>query len=91
MVRTPTIASVQYTPGNAPETQEQINRYMVEELRKISAAINLLALGHLDETHVAPDKPREGDIRLCDGTNWNPLGTGKKFVGYRGGAWLLLG
>lgn len=91
MVRTASISSVQYTPANAPETQEQINRYMIEELRKISAAINLLALGHLDVTHVAPAKPREGDIRLCDGINWNPLGTGQKFVGYRGGAWVLLG
>ena len=90
-MRTPTIASVQYTPGNAPETQEQINRYMVEELRKISAAINLLALGHLDETHVAPDKPREGDIRLCDGVNFNPTGAGKGFYGYYNAAWHLLG
>lgn len=23
--------------------------------------------------------------------SWNPLGTGQKFVGYRGGAWVLLG
>lgn len=90
-MRTPTIGSVLYSPNDPPQDPAQLQRYLREEVAKISAAITGLSLGHLDVTYVAPVKPRDGDIRLCDGTSWNPLGTGQKFVGYRGGAWVLLG
>ena len=50
----------------------------------------MLADGQLDTTTVAPAKPREGMIRLADGTLWNP-GSGSGFYGYRAGAWRLLG
>jgi hypothetical protein len=90
-VRTPTLASVQYTPDKVPDNAEELARYLTRELEKLQAAVAALAAGHLDVTTVAPTKPREGDFRLCDGVSWNPLGTGQKFVGYRGGAWVLLG
>lgn len=90
-MRTPTIGTAFYAPGEPPARTEDMQRYLREEFQKISAAVTALSLGHLDTTNVAPTKPREGDIRLCDGVNWNPLGTGKKFVGYYGGAWVLLG
>lgn len=38
---------------------------------------------------VAPDKPREGMIRLADGTNWNP-GSGIGLYQYLGGVWVKL-
>lgn len=91
MVRTANLSAVNYAPGIPPQNNADLQRFLFEELQRISAAINALSAGHLDNTNVAPSKPREGDIRLCDGTNWNPLGTGQKFVGYRGGAWVLLG
>jgi hypothetical protein len=90
-VRTPTLASVQYTPDKVPDDQAELARYLTRELEKLQSAIAALSAGHLDVTTVAPTKPREGDFRLCDGVSWNPLGTGQKFVGYRGGAWVLLG
>lgn len=90
-MRTTSIASALYTPNDPPEDPKQLQRYLREEVAKLSAVIQALSLGHLDATNVAPAKPREGDIRLCDGVSWNPLGTGQKFVGYRGGAWVLLG
>lgn len=90
-MRTPTIGTAFYAPGDVPSDPKELQRYLREEFQKIAAAVTALSLGHLDITNVAPTKPREGDIRLCDGTNWNPLGTGQKFVGYRGGAWVLLG
>lgn len=90
-MRTPTLGTAFYSPSEPPQKAEDINFYLREELQKIAAAVQALSLGHVDITNVAPTKPREGDIRLCDGTNWNPLGTGQKFVGYRGGAWVLLG
>lgn len=71
-MRTPSIASVQYTPENPPDEPEAFRRWALSELQKVSAAIQLLALGHLDETFVAPAKPRNGDIRFADGTRWNP-------------------
>ena len=46
--------------------------------------------GVLDPTYVAPTKPREGDLRLADGTSWNP-GSGAGFYGYYGSAWVKLG
>lgn len=83
--------SVFYAPAPPPSDPADLSRYLVDEFSKIQTAIMQLAEGHVDVTNVAPKRPREGDIRLADGTNWNPTGTGKKFVGYRGGAWVDLG
>ena len=90
-MRTPTIASAAYVPGDPPNDPKDLPRFLRQEFIKMAAAIDAVAAGHVDVTYVAPAKPRDGDIRLCDGTSWNPLGTGQKFVGYRGGAWVLLG
>jgi len=35
-------------------------------------------------------KPRNGDIRYADGTNWNPGGTGEGIYAYTNGAWAKL-
>lgn len=67
-----------------------MQRFLREELKKISYAIQALALGHVDKTTVAPGKPSEGDIRLADGVNWNP-GSGQGVYCYYGAAWHLLG
>jgi hypothetical protein len=80
-----------YAPNPPPSNPADLQRFLINELQTIQTAINLIAAGHVDVTHVAPAKPREGDIRLADGTNWNPTGSGKRFVGYRGGVWVDLG
>ena len=91
-MRTPNIGTMPYQPGPVPSDTAQIPQYLESEFLKIAAAIQQLQLGHVDTTYVAPVKPREGDFRLCSGAGgWDPLGTGSKFVGYRGGAWVLLG
>ena len=88
-MRTPTIASIFYTP--APPTQdEDLSRYVYNELNKVAASIRALAEGHLEVSYAAPVKPREGDIRLADGTTWNP-GSGKGVYCYYSSAWHLLG
>lgn len=61
-----------YVPERVPDDPKQVQRYLTDELNKVSNALRLLADGHIDESNVAPDKPREGDIRNADGTNWNP-------------------
>lgn len=89
-MRTPNLSSAFYAPNNPPEDAAEMRRFLFEELQRIAAAIALLAAGHVDQTNAAPVKPREGDIRLADGTNWNP-GSGQGVYAYYGGAWNFLG
>lgn len=80
-----------YTPGSIPRDDlSALVRYLTEELQNIAAVISELADGHLDEVHVEPEKPREGDLRIADGTNWNP-GSGAGMYRYNGTSWVLLG
>jgi hypothetical protein len=67
-----------------------MQRFLLDEMKKISAAFSLLAAGHIDKTYAAPAKPREGDVRLADGTTWNP-GSGAGVYCYYGSAWHFLG
>ena len=53
-------------------------------------AIAALAEGHLDQVHAEPDKPRDGDIRLADGSDWNP-GGGQGVYCYYNSTWNRLG
>jgi hypothetical protein len=90
MVRTTTVNTVAYQPVIPPNDDDQWQRYVYNELMKVSAAIRLLAQGHCEFLNVAPSKPREGDIAGADGTNWNP-GGGKGVYGYYSSAWHFLG
>jgi len=92
MARTSSIGSVTYAPLDPPSDPAQLQRYLREEMLKISAAITALAAGHLDMTTVAPTRPRNGDVRYADGTSWNP-GAGIGVYYYKGAtsAWVLLG
>ena len=89
-MRTPNIGSVSYSPSNPPSNKDDVAAYIYDELLKISVAVQLLALGHIDTSTVAPTKPRDGDIRLADGTSWNP-GLGQGVYCYYGAAWNKLG
>ena len=74
-----------------PSEAEDIPAYLQTELDRISAIISNLADGHFDVSNVAPDKPRTGDIRYADGTNWNPGSTGEGVYIYLStGAWSKL-
>lgn len=81
--------SVFYAPETVPSVPSDIPAYLERELFKIKVAVDLMAAGHLDETHVAPTKPRTGDIRLADGANWNP-GSGRGLYYYQDSAWNFL-
>lgn len=89
-MRTPNLGSISYTANPYPENKEELATYIQRELTKIQLAIAALAEGHLDQVHAAPDKPREGDIRLADGTNWNP-GGGQGVYCYYNSTWNRLG
>lgn len=90
-MRARNLSTVFYAHGDVPSKPEALTRFISDELTKIGTAISGLAEGHLDVTHVAPEKPRDGDIRLADGTNWNPTAGGQGFYGYYNSAWHKLG
>jgi hypothetical protein len=90
VVRTGNLGSPTYAPGTVPSDPAALPTFLTLELAKIKAALDLAALGHVDTTYVAPAKPREGDVRLADGTAWNP-GSGAGVYAYYGGAWAKLG
>jgi len=78
-----------YFPKRTPSEYSQ--GYIQDELGYISTAIEQQALGFLDVTNVAPEKPRQGMIRYADGSNWNPNGTGEGIYFFNsGGTWVKL-
>lgn len=78
-----------YFPGIAPASLEALRAYLDTELRRVADAIALVASGHLDISTKAPPKPREGDLRMADGTHWNP-GAGRGLYVFDAGAWKYL-
>lgn len=58
-----------------------VSDFLQDQLRKISAALTEPDIFYFQETNIAPTKPQSGDIRLADGTNWNP-GAGKNLYRY---------
>lgn len=80
-----------YDVGIPPASDKELGEFLLRELRKISTAMNTQTdLLRLSTSNKAPTKPRDGDVRLADGVNWNPTGVGAGFYGYRGGAWRKL-
>lgn len=89
-MKTPSISSAYYSPGLPPQNAAEMQRFVLEELQKVSAAITALAVGHLDKSNAAPVKPRDGDLRYCDGTSW-ALASGVGIYYYNGTSWVFLG
>lgn len=80
---------VSYSPSVPPRDAADLVRYLYDELSKISAAINE-ATYSLGISNVAPGKPRAGDLRIADGTNWNP-GSGAGLYRHNGTTWVFIG
>ena len=70
-----------WSPNPAPVTPEELPDYLFNELNRLSDILFNIDTFRLEETNVAPDKPRDGDIRYADGTNWNP-GSGRGIYAY---------
>ena len=73
-MRTPNLGTIVFNPADPPADPKDLQRYLRELNTLLSAVIGALAAGHLDQTHVAPAKPRDGDFRYADGASWNPGG-----------------
>ena len=80
---------VRYEPGPLPEEVEDLGGYVVSELKRLGDIILNQSLVRLDRTHIEPSKPRTGDARYADGTDWNP-GSGEGIYFYNGTAWVNL-
>ena len=82
--------SIKYTKAPVPSKPEDLPAYLQSELDRISAVISNIADGHFDTSNVVITKPRAGDVRYADGSNWNP-GSGEGLYIYLStGAWSKL-
>ena len=77
-----------YFPNKSPNKYEE--GFISNELSKISFAIDQVSMGHLDVQNAVPDKPRQGDIKYADGSNWNPSGGEGIYFFNAAGAWVKL-
>lgn len=85
------MAAIVYTPEEPPrDLADDLSRYLSQEFSRVALTFGDPKVRFVDTTTVAPVKPRAGEIRLADGTGWNP-GAGAGFYGYYGGAWVKLG
>ena len=89
-MRPTNINSAFYAPQPVPSNPADLANYLRTELAAIQNVISILAAGHIDTTYSAPDKPRDGDLRLSDGVLWDP-GSGQGVYCYYNGTWNKLG
>jgi|TARA_R100000541_G_scaffold55834_1_gene64925 hypothetical protein len=83
--------SINYSKLPVPSDPKDIPAYLQSELDRIADVISNIADGHFDTTNVAPPKPRAGDVRYADGTNFNPGSGGEGLYIYlSSGAWSKL-
>ena len=82
-----------YEPGPLPEEVEDWWMYVVTELKRLGDTLFNQATFRLERIHTEPSRPREGDVRYADGTDWNP-GSGEGIYFFKKGSpgsWVLLG
>jgi hypothetical protein len=80
-----------YQPSPLPINQENLGSYLTTELKRLGDILFNQATFRLERTHTAPAKPRGGDIRYADGTNWDPgSGEGIYFYKESTSAWVQL-
>ena len=87
-----------WSPNPAPVDPQQLPDYLFRELNRLGDILFNIDTFRLEPTNVDPEdeggtnrgKPRNGDIRYADGTNWNPGGTGEGIYAYTNGSWAKL-
>ena len=86
-----------WSPNPAPVEPQALPDYLFNELNRLGDIIFNIDMLQLSQTNVEPGtqpsrktKPRDGDIRYADGSNWNPGGTGEGIYAYFDGAWSKL-
>jgi hypothetical protein len=86
-----------YQPGPLPLDNEDLGIYVIDELKRLGNILFNQATFRLERIHIAPDKPRGGDIRYASGNadadgSWDPgSGEGIYFFKESTSAWVKLG
>jgi len=87
-----------WTATPAPVNLEEVPNWIYRELNRLSDAMFNVDIMRLEQTNVDPgteqgrrQKPRDGDIRYADGTNWNPNGQGQGIYWFDGTDWQPFG
>ena len=75
-----------YEPGPLPEDTDDFGLYLVTELKRLGSILYNQATFRLERVHAEPKRPRIGDIRYADGTDWNP-GSGEGVYLFDGTSW----
>lgn len=90
-MRTPNLGTVFFAPQDPSNIRDVAGliRYIRDLELRTATAINAVAAGHLDPVHVEPPKPRDGDFRYADGSDWDP-GSGKGIYAYNGTTWVQM-
>ena len=80
-----------YEPSPIPraESVADLALYVFSELNRLGSILFNQSVLRLEQTNVAPTKPRDGDIRYADGTNWDP-GSGAGIYFFNGTSWTQL-
>tara|TARA_Y100000310_G_scaffold274663_1_gene290781 strand:+ start:3742 stop:4020 length:279 start_codon:yes stop_codon:yes gene_type:complete len=79
-----------WSPNPAPSTPEQLPDYLYNELNRLGDIVFNLDTFRLEPSNTVPAKPRDGDIRYADGTNWNPGSGGEGIYAYFNATWNKL-
>ena len=85
-----------WSPNPAPVAPDQLPDYLFDELNRLGDVIFNVDMLQLSQTNVEPGtelrrtKPRDGDIRYADGTNWNPGSGGEGIYAYFNNTWNKL-
>lgn len=80
-----------YTPEPVPQTagSPELQEYLMRELSRIGAALEIADTVNLPGLGIAPERPQEGTVIYADGVNFNP-GAGEGFYGYINDEWVKL-
>lgn len=85
-----------WTASPAPSSITEVPNWIFRELNRLADTMYNIDILRLEETNAEPgseggrtQKPRSGDIRFADGTNWNP-GEGRGIYAFIDEAWVKL-
>jgi hypothetical protein len=80
-----------YYRREVPRDPGQLPDYLRQELERLQFELNnAQELLRVAKTNTTPDRPRTGDIRYADGTNWNPDAGAGVYV-FNGTSWVRIG
>lgn len=75
-------------PLMSDENANELGKWAQQQMEQLAAALENPDVTQYNVLHVEPEKPREGQVVVADGTDWDP-GDGAGQYMYIGGAWVI--